>query len=117
MPYVAELVRRLRTYHPAVEVEYAPRRTAYVRFTYPHVDHRITLWTSETELTRAVTTIEEGCRDALWPDDTVESAGLNLLPVHVDEVIATRDTTQPLRITADGLQWPGQRRRHRQHCR
>ena len=117
MPYVEELVRRLPTYHPPVEAEYAPRRTAYVRFTDPHVDHRITLWTSETELGRAVTTIGEGCRDALWPDDTVESAGFTLLLVHVDEVIATRDTTQPLRITADGLQWPGQRRRHRGHLR
>ena len=92
MPYVEELVRRLRTYHPPVEVEYTPRRTAYVRFTDPPVDHRITLWTSETELGRAVTTIGEGCRDALWPDDTVESAGFTPLLVHVDEVIATRDT-------------------------
>jgi hypothetical protein len=33
MPYVEELVRRLPTYHPPVEAEYAPRRTAYVRFT------------------------------------------------------------------------------------
>jgi hypothetical protein len=41
----------------------------------------------------------------------------DLLLVHVDEVIAARDTTQPLRITADGLQWPGQRRRHRGHRR
>jgi hypothetical protein len=41
----------------------------------------------------------------------------DLLLVHVDEVIAARDTTQPLRITADGLQWPGQHRRHRGHRR
>ena len=117
MTYVEELVRRLRTDDPTAEVEYALRRTAYVRFTDPHVDHRITVWTSETELARAVSAIGEECRDALWPDGTVESSGFNLLLVHLDEVIATRDTTQPLRITADGLQWPGQRRRHRGHRR
>ena len=117
LPHVEELVRRLSTYHAEVEVEYGPRRTASVRFQDAQVAHPITLRTSETELSAAVTTIGEGCRDALWPDQTVEAAGFNLLLVHLDEVIATRDPTEPLRITADGLPWPGGRRRHRGHRR
>jgi hypothetical protein len=117
MPCVEELVRRLIADHAAVEVEYGPRRTASVHFSPAQSAHRITLRTSETELGAAVTTIGEECRDVLSPDRTVESAGFDLLLVHLDEVIATRDTTEPLRITADGLQWPGARRRHRGHRR
>ena len=90
MPCVEELVRRLGTERAAVEVAYGPRRTASIRFADAHVAHRITLRTSETELTAAVTAIGAGCRDALWPDHTVESAGFNLLLVHHarwDEVV------------------------------
>ena len=52
-----------------------------------------------------------------FSDHTVESVGFTLLLVHLDEVIATRDTTEPLRIMADRLQWPGERRRRRGHRR
>ena len=34
------------------------------------------------------------------------SAGLNLLLVHVDEVVASRDTSAPLRVNREGLVWP-----------
>jgi hypothetical protein len=53
-----------------------------------------------------VTAIGTECRDALWPDSSIEAAGFNLLLVHLGEVIATRDTSDPLRITDEGLQWP-----------
>jgi hypothetical protein len=98
-PYVDELVRRIRLADPGVEVQYGGRASVAVRF------GGVTLWTSERELAAAVTSLGD-CRDELWPDHTVESAGFNLLLVHVDEVIATRDTTEPLRITAGGLPWP-----------
>jgi hypothetical protein len=104
-PYVDELVRRLREDGAGVEVERGGRGSAAVRFRDPRVPHVITLWTSDRELAAAVTNLGD-CRNALWPDHTVESAGFNLLLVHVDEVVATRDTSEPLRITADGLQWP-----------
>ena len=105
-PFVDELVRRLGLDGPDVEVRRGGRDTADVLVVVPEVDHLVTLRTSEAELAAAVTTLGEGCRDDLWPDHTVESAGFNLLLVHVDEVIGTRDTTEPLRITAAGLQWP-----------
>jgi hypothetical protein len=104
-PYVDELVRRLRVHDPGVDVEYGGRGSAAVRFRDPHVPHVITVWTSDRELAAAVTSLGD-CRDVLWPDHSVESAGFNLLLVHVDEAVASRDTTEPMRITAQGLQWP-----------
>jgi hypothetical protein len=105
-PYVDELVRRLRLDGADVDLRRGGRDTADVSFADPRVDQRITLRTSESELATAVTTLGDECRDVLWPDHSVESAGFNLLLVHVVEVVATRDTTEPLRITAAGLQWP-----------
>ena len=70
------------------------------------VDHPLVLVVREEDLAAAVTVLGQECRDALWPGSSTEAAGLNLLLVHVDEVVATRDTTEPLRITADGLEWP-----------
>ena len=54
----------------------------------------------------AVTAIGENCRDDLWPGSSIDAAGFNLLLVHLDEVVATRDTSDPLRITGQGLEWP-----------
>jgi hypothetical protein len=71
----------------------------------PWAERVITLWTSDRALAAAVPTLGE-CPDALRPDQTAESAGFNLLLVHVSEVVGRRDTSAPLRITAAGLQWP-----------
>ncbi|WP_222194863.1 hypothetical protein [Modestobacter italicus] len=106
LPFVEELVRRLRMDGSAVDVRYGGNRSVQIRLGAPRVDHDVTLWTREPDLEAAVTALGEDCRDVLWPDHTVESAGFNLLLVHLDEVIATCGTTAPLRITAAGLQWP-----------
>jgi hypothetical protein len=37
---------------------------------------------------------------------SIESAGFDLLLVHPDEAVATMDTTEPMWITVEGLQWP-----------
>ena len=67
------------------------------------------LLVGERDLAAAVTSLGEDCRDLLWPDSTIEEAGVNLLPVHVEELVATRDTTAPLRITPAGPEWPEDR--------
>ena len=105
LPYVDELVHRLSRGGGLLEVRPGGRGSVEVLFTEEGVDHPITLRTSEAELSTAVTALAETAHGA-WPDDTAESAGFNLLLVHLDEVVATRDTSEPLRITADGLQWP-----------
>jgi len=86
-PFLDELVRRLR-------------------LDAPTTDHPLTLYVHEGPLRAAVTALGEDCRDALWPDSTVEAAGFNLLLVHLYEVLATRDTSEPLRITGAGVPWP-----------
>ena len=105
LPYVDELVRRLRRDGGLLEVRPGGRGSVEVLFTEERVDHPVTLRTSEAELTTAVTVLAETAHE-VWPDETAESAGFNLLLVHLGEVVATRDTSEPLRITADGLQWP-----------
>ncbi|MGY1857245.1 hypothetical protein [Modestobacter sp. SYSU DS0290] len=105
-PFIDELVRRLRMDEREVEVRYGGHRSVEIRLHPADLDHPVTLWTKEPHLEAAVVHIGEGCRDDLWPDHSVESAGFNLLLVHLDEVIASRDTTEPLRITPVGLEWP-----------
>jgi hypothetical protein len=70
----------------------------------------VTLVTAEAELATAVGALGVDVRDALWPGATIEEAGFNILLVHLDEVLATRDVTEPLRITTSGLVWPTQLR-------
>jgi hypothetical protein len=41
--------------------------------------------------------VDEGTRDALWPDAPVEVAGLNLLQVHLDEALSRASDTAPER--------------------
>jgi len=53
-----------------------------------------------------VTALGEDSRDALWPGSTIEAAGFNLLLVHLDEVVGTRNVSAPLRVTRQGLEWP-----------
>jgi len=105
-PYVEELVARLRLDGGEVEVRYGGRQAADISFADSRVPHRVVLRTAEPQLAAAVELLGAGCRDDLWPDSSVTGAGFNLLLVHVDEVVGSRDTTDPLLITADGLQWP-----------
>jgi hypothetical protein len=117
LPYVDELVRRLRLDGRPLDVAYGPQRTVTLTRPHPHEEHLVELVVSEPDLQAAATALGAECRDALWPDESTETAGFNLLLVHLDEVVATRDTTGPLRIAADGVQWPGRHRHHRGHRR
>ena len=105
-PFLDELVRRLRLDAPTTDVDVRPGGAGTVRWVHPSVDHPLTLYVHEGPLRAAVTALGEDCRDALWPDSTVEAAGFNLLLVHLYEVLATRDTSEPLRITGAGVPWP-----------
>ncbi|MGY1750652.1 hypothetical protein [Modestobacter sp. SYSU DS0511] len=105
-PFTEELVRRLRMGESELEVRFGGHRSVEIRLYPGDLDHPLTLWTKESDLEAAVLALGAGCRDDLWPDDSVASAGLNLLLVHLDEVIATRDTSEPLRISSVGLEWP-----------
>jgi hypothetical protein len=70
----------------------------------------ITLITSEDELADTIRHIGRDVRDDLWPGSSIEDAGFNLLLVHIDDVLATRYVTEPLRLTRTGLIWPEARR-------
>jgi hypothetical protein len=105
-PYLRELVRCMRLDDPAASIDVGRNGAATVVWRRRDVDHPLVLWVRERDLAVAVTTIGEGCREALWPDSSIEAAGFDLLLVHVDEVVATRDTSEPLRITDQGLGWP-----------
>ena len=104
-PYVEELVRRLRLDDAALQVHHGGRQSVAISFAPPGLAHRVTVWTREPDLAAAVTALAVDA-EQLWPGTPPAAAGFNLLLVHLDEVVATRDTTDPLRITADGLQWP-----------
>ncbi len=105
-PFLDELVRRLRMIDPPATLDVDRRTTGTVVWRERIVDHPLVLIVREEDLAAAVTTLGEECRDALWPRSTIEAAGFNLLLVHVDEVVATRDTSEPLRVDSSGLVWP-----------
>jgi hypothetical protein len=105
-PYLTQLVRRLRLADPTVSIDIGTNGTATVVWQERDVDHPLVLLVRERDLAAAVTAIGEDCRDELWPNSSIEAAGFNLLLVHLDEVVATRDTSEPLRITDQGLEWP-----------
>jgi hypothetical protein len=105
-PYLAELVRRMRLDNPTVSIDVGENGAGTVVWQARGLSHPLVLFVRERDLAAAVTTIGEDCRDALWPGGSVEAAGFNLLLVHLDEVVATRDTSEPLRITDQGLEWP-----------
>jgi hypothetical protein len=107
-PYLDELVRRLRLVHPDVEAR-VRGEGATIGWRDDRLGHPLLLLVGERDLAAAVTSLGEDCRDLLWPDSTTDEAGFDLLLVHVDEVVATRDTTAPLRITPAGLEWPEDR--------
>jgi hypothetical protein len=81
-PFVDELVRRLRLDGGPVEARRGGRQTADVVLHLAALDHPVTQ-----------RRLPGPPKARLW-------RGV------VDEVVATRDTTEPLRITAGGLQWP-----------
>jgi hypothetical protein len=105
-PRLMDLIRRLRYHDPDVDAQIGDDGTARIVWRHDDVGHPLTLLTTEQDLAAAVTAIGNGCRDELWPESSVEEAGLNLLLVHVDEVVATRKTSAPLRVNRAGLVWP-----------
>jgi hypothetical protein len=105
-PYVSELVRRLQEDWTEVTVRVSARGDATIVCYSASRDTPLVLQVREADLAAAVTAIGTDCRDALWPGSTIEAAGFNVLLTHLHELLVTRDTTEPLRITARGLQWP-----------
>ncbi len=105
-PYLTELVRSMRLDNATVSIDISQDGAATVVWQVHHLDHPLVLFVRERNLAAAVTALGEDCRDALWPSSSIEAAALNLLLVHLDEVVATRDTSEPLRITDQGLEWP-----------
>ncbi|MPQ97125.1 hypothetical protein GB931_04130 [Modestobacter sp. I12A-02628] len=105
-PHLDELVRRMRLDGGSIGVEPGGRGSARIVWHVPDLDHPVVLLVRERDLASAVTALGEDCRDALWPSDSIATAGRTLLLVHLDEVVATRDTSEPLRVSARGLDWP-----------
>jgi len=103
-PYLDELVRRLRLVHPGRRGR-GRGEGATIGWRDDRLGHPLLLFVGERDLAAAVTSLGEDCRDLLWPDSTIGETGVNLLLVHVEEVVATRHTTAPLRITPAGPEW------------
>ena len=108
-PFLDELVRRLRMTEPDARVRSSGARPATVTWREDPVDHPLALLVGERGLAAAATALGRDRRDPLWPDSTVDETGSDLLLIHVDEVVTTRDTTAPLRVTPAGPQWPEDR--------
>jgi len=66
----------------------------------------VTLVVREGDLGAAVTFLGEECREELWPNSSIVDAGFNMLLTHLDEVVATRNLSEPLRVGRRGLIWP-----------
>jgi hypothetical protein len=105
-PHLTELVRRMRLEDPNVDIRVGRNGTASIVWSDPRVDDPLTLLVTEDALEAAVTALGEDSRDALWPGSTIGAAGFNLLLVHLDEVVGTRNVSAPLRVTRQGLEWP-----------
>lgn len=105
-PYVTELVRRLSPDDPGVTCQLVGGGPARIEWRVVGVDHPIVLLVDEPDLAAAVRELGLSVRDALWPDESVDTAGFNILRVHLAEVLMTRDTSRPLRIDDRGLRWP-----------
>ena len=108
-PYVDEFVRQVRLDDADATVVVAPDGEATVVWSDSGAESPITAVTTERDLAQAVRDIGTSCHE-LWPSATVDEAGFNLLFVHLEEVIVTRDTSRPLRIVSTGLLWPDRRR-------
>lgn len=101
-PFRDELLRRLRL----VDADAGLTATGDGITWRAHSGAMATLVTCEDELAEAIRSTGQDARAGLWPDRTIEEAGLTLLLIHLDEVLATRDVTEPLRVTREGLIWP-----------
>lgn len=119
LPYVEELVRRLQLDMDGrqLDVEYGSPRTVTLSWPHRQEPHRVTLVVSEPDLASAIAAIGPAAQELIWPECTADDAGFNHLLVNLDELVGTYDTSEPVRITADGLQWPGRRSHHRGHRR
>jgi hypothetical protein len=80
-PRLMDLIQRLRYSDPDVGAQIGDDGTARIVWRHNDVGHPLTLLTTEQDLAAAVTAIGEQCRDELWPQSSVEEAGLNLLLV------------------------------------
>jgi hypothetical protein len=109
-PYLYEFISRLRMDAPDADMALGSDGEATVTWHDGGVGRPITVIVREADLAAAVATIGGESRDMLWPSSTTDDAGFNLLLVHFEEVIATRDTSRPLRISSAGLIWPDRRR-------
>lgn len=106
-PHVDELVRRLSMDAGAVDDVHV-RSSGAVTLTWSPrgLDHPVVLSLREDELASVVDDLAENGGTHLWPGTERQAAGLNLLLVHLDEILMTQDTTDVIRLTGDGLQWP-----------
>jgi len=100
-PFRDELLRRLRFDDPSA----AALDHLRIRFTSSS-QSEVLIVVPEDDLAAAVQFLGEDSRDALWPDATIDTAGFNLLLVHLEEILATRRVTAPLIVTRTGLTWP-----------
>ena len=102
-PLTAELLRRLRSDGISVEHDEARSVLLLRQWEELELDPPVAVEVTERELSEAVN-VGSALRDELWPDQSVTSAGLNLLLVHLEELIRTgRAETGPLRITGTGI--------------
>ncbi len=81
--------------------------TAEERVETPHLTELVRRMQLGTAIV-SVDVDEDGAATVVWQE--IEDAGSNLLLVHLDEVLATRDSSKPLRITDQGLRGPDTRR-------
>ncbi|MEJ5945774.1 hypothetical protein WDZ17_10775 [Pseudokineococcus basanitobsidens] len=79
----AELARRLRTFEDP-DVVYVDGAFVLHRYRDEALDPPLHLHVRPAQLA-AYVRVDEDTRDALWPDASLEDAGLNLFLVHVDE--------------------------------
>ena len=105
-PYLAELLRRLRMSDPSASATVDRDGRATVLWRPEGRTEPVALTFTEQDLAMTVRAGGEDCRDDLWPGSSIDQAGFSILLVHLDEVVATRVVTEPLRITAQGLVWP-----------
>lgn len=105
-PYVDELVRRLSMGGDPVDVHVRPSGATTLTWSSQDLDHPVVLSLREDDLAHAVVSLADDGGVDLCPGAGRTAAGFNLLLVHLDEVVMTRDTTDVVRLTRDGLRWP-----------
>ena len=92
---LVELGRRLREYTGA-QVSYVEGVFVLHRWDGEVQDPPLLLHATAEQLRRCCR-VDEGTANALWPDVPIQVAGLNLLLVHVEEVLAWALETAPQR--------------------